>query len=50
MATADGGRTWRPADGVAATGPVVSVVLDPWNPKAVYAATFGGQVVGGVAR
>jgi photosystem II stability/assembly factor-like uncharacterized protein len=50
MTTEDGGRTWRRVDGVAAAGPVVSVVLDPWNPKAVYAATFGGRVLGGAAR
>ncbi|MEW6683912.1 MAG: di-heme oxidoredictase family protein [Nitrospirota bacterium] len=50
MTTADGGRTWRRADGVKAAGPIVSVVLDPWNPRSLYAATFGGRVVGGVAR
>jgi hypothetical protein len=50
MATADGGLTWRRGVGIAADGPVVSVVLDPWNPNAAYAATFGGRVVGGTAR
>lgn len=50
MTTSDGGRTWRRPEGVASEGPVVSVVLDPWNPKAVYAATFGGRVMGGAAR
>lgn len=50
MATGDGGRTWSRADGVSAQGPVVSVVLDPWNPRSVYAAMFGGRVVSGTAR
>ncbi len=50
MATGDGGRTWRRVDGVSAEGPVVSVVLDPWNPKALHAAMFGGRVVSGTAR
>jgi photosystem II stability/assembly factor-like uncharacterized protein len=48
--TADGGRNWRRLSGVAADRPVVSVVLDPWNPRSVYAAMFGGGVVEGTAR
>jgi ligand-binding sensor domain-containing protein len=50
MVTSDGGRAWRRTEGVTASGAVVSVVLDPWNPKAVYTATFGGRVLGGSAR
>jgi photosystem II stability/assembly factor-like uncharacterized protein len=50
VATDNGGRSWRRVAGLAGDRPVVSVALDPWNPRAVYAATFGGEVVGGRAR
>src|SRR5574341_681557 len=50
MATGDGGRTWRRVNGVWAKGAVVSVVVDPWNPRTVYAAMFGGRVTSGTAR
>jgi hypothetical protein len=35
---------------VEAEGPVVSVALDPWNPRSVVAAVYGGALVGGVTR
>jgi photosystem II stability/assembly factor-like uncharacterized protein/mono/diheme cytochrome c family protein len=50
VATDNGGRSWRRVAGLAGDRPVVSVALDPWNPRAVYAATFGGEVVWGRAR
>jgi photosystem II stability/assembly factor-like uncharacterized protein len=50
MATGDGGNTWRRADGLAAGTAVVSVAVDPWNPRAVYAAAFGGRLMNGTAR
>jgi photosystem II stability/assembly factor-like uncharacterized protein len=50
VTTADGGRNWRRLPGVAGDRPVVSVVLDPWNPRALYAAMFGGGVVEGTTR
>jgi hypothetical protein len=49
MTSRDGGATWRRADHVTVEGPVVSVAVDPWNPRVVYAATFGGRVIGGQA-
>jgi photosystem II stability/assembly factor-like uncharacterized protein len=48
--TADGGRNWRRAEGIATEGSVVSVALDPWNPRSVVAAVYGRQVVGGAVR
>ncbi|MFZ5863947.1 MAG: di-heme oxidoredictase family protein [Nitrospirota bacterium] len=48
--TNDGGRTWSQVAGVAARGPVVSVALDPWNPRSIVAAVYGGSVVGGTTR
>jgi photosystem II stability/assembly factor-like uncharacterized protein len=48
--TSDGGRNWNRADGVATEGSVVSVALDPWNPRSVVAAVYGGALVGGATR
>jgi photosystem II stability/assembly factor-like uncharacterized protein len=48
--TTDGGKHWRRAAGVAAEGAVVSVALDPWNPRSVVAAEYGGALVGGAVR
>jgi photosystem II stability/assembly factor-like uncharacterized protein len=40
--TADGGRRWAAAS-AAPPGAIVSLIVDPWNSRTVYAARFGGE-------